>query len=200
MIDQASPQARDSRRQLLERVVEHMLATGTATASLRSLAAEVGTSHRMLIYHFGGQPGLIQAVVEEVEARQRAALARLGADLELSAADLSLAFWRRLSSPRMRSVERLFFQLYMHLIERGDHQAAVRLSTAWHEPVIALLVARGYRKAEARIIARLGIAATRGLLLDLIASGDKRSADAAAKLYIASVFGPGGPGARTTRG
>lgn len=189
MVDNAATdQAGAGRQGLLHRVVEHMLATGTATSSLRALAAEIGSSHRMLIYHFGGQEGLMLAVVDEVEIRQRAALTELGQNDHRSTADLSLAFWRRLSSPKLRAVERLFFQLYIHLLESGDNDAAARLSTAWHEPVTDLLVGRGFTRAEARRLTRLGIAVYRGLLLDLLATGDKRAVDAAMRTYVSAVF------------
>ena len=43
-------QARD---RLLDAAVEHALTKGIADLSLREIAAGIGTSHRMLIYHFG---------------------------------------------------------------------------------------------------------------------------------------------------
>lgn len=159
------------------------------TLSLRALAQEVGTSHRMLRYHFGGQAGLVRAVVEEVESRQRAALATLAAEPGRSAADLSWAFWRRLSSPELAPVERLFFLLYARLIDEGDLAAATQMSTAWHEQVAELLTARGIEPGEARTLTRLGQATYRGLLLDLLSTGDRRAVDEAARAYIAAVFG-----------
>jgi len=181
--------ATTGRQSLLDRVVERMLASGTATASLRSLAAEIGSSHRMLIYHFGGQEGLVRAVVEEVEARQRAALAQLGARPDMSAAEVALAFWERLSAPDLRAVERLFFQLYTRLLELGDDAVVARLTTAWLEPVTELMVARGYSPARARRLTRLGMAVYRGLLLDLLATGDTSEVDAALRSYVSAVFG-----------
>jgi AcrR family transcriptional regulator len=174
---------------LLDRVVEHMLTTGSATTSLRALAGEIGSSHRMLIYHFGGQEGLVHAVVEEVEARQRAALIELAADADATPAELSLAFWERLSSPELREVERLFFQLYTRLLDLGQTDAAARLTTEWLQPSVDQMVARGYPRAEAQRITRLGIAVYRGLLLDLLATGDKRAVDAAVRKYVEAVFG-----------
>lgn len=176
-------------RRLLTRVVDHMLESGSATSSLRSVANEIGTSHRMLIYHFGSQDGLIAAVITEVEERQRAALVDLAADADAPIGQLSLAFWRRFLTPQLRAVERLFFQLYLHLLERGNTEVAARLINAWYEPVIALLTARGYTRAQARRITRLGMAVYRGLLLELLATGDERGADAAMRLYVESVFG-----------
>ena len=43
----------DPRRQLLEHAVGYLTDHGIGDISLRELAAALGTSHRMLIYHFG---------------------------------------------------------------------------------------------------------------------------------------------------
>ncbi len=61
--------ARSARERLLEAVVEHFSADGLADQSLRRIAEAVGTSHRMLLYHFGSKDGLMLEVVRAVEAR-----------------------------------------------------------------------------------------------------------------------------------
>jgi AcrR family transcriptional regulator len=68
-------QARD---RLLAAAVHHALSAGIADLSLRELAAAIGTSHRMLIYHFGSREGLLAAVTTAVEDQQRAALLGAG--------------------------------------------------------------------------------------------------------------------------
>jgi hypothetical protein len=57
----------------------------------------------------------------------------------------------------------------------------------WVEPLAALAVAQGRAEAEARAEARLGVAVTRGLLLDLLATGDREAVDAAVERYIAAL-------------
>jgi hypothetical protein len=47
------------------------------------------------------------------------------------------------------------------------------------DPLTELAVAHGRPEAQARAEARLGVAATRGLLLDLLATGDRAAVDAA---------------------
>lgn len=75
-----SQRDRSSRDRLLQAAVGVPARGATSQLGLRQLAAEIGTSHRMLIYHFGSKDGLIAAVVGVVEAQQRAALDRLLAD------------------------------------------------------------------------------------------------------------------------
>ena len=65
-----------SRAVLLARVVDHLTSSGLSNQSLRVLASAVGSSHRMLLYHFGSYDGLVAAVVGEVEQRQRRELLR----------------------------------------------------------------------------------------------------------------------------
>ena len=66
-----------ARDQLLERVVAFAAAEGIAGRSLRDIAAGVGTSHRMLLYHFGSREGLLAAIVATIEAQQRDVMADL---------------------------------------------------------------------------------------------------------------------------
>ena len=61
----------DARSELLDRIVDEVAQHGIGDRSLRDLAAAVGSSHRMLLYHFGSRAGLVAAIVVEVEARQR---------------------------------------------------------------------------------------------------------------------------------
>ena len=57
------------RDELLDRVTDHVLAEGLIGLSLRPLAAAVGTSDRMLIYHFGSRDALVSAVVGRTTER-----------------------------------------------------------------------------------------------------------------------------------
>ncbi len=65
-----------AREQLLERALEFLTGRGMGDISLRELAAALGTSHRMLIYHFGSKEGLFVEVVRASERRQQGAWPR----------------------------------------------------------------------------------------------------------------------------
>ena len=60
-----------ARDELLERIVTEVATHGLADRSMRELAAGVGSSHRMLLYHFGARDGLVAAIVAATEAAQR---------------------------------------------------------------------------------------------------------------------------------
>jgi AcrR family transcriptional regulator len=175
MID-TSPRAK-----LLDAAIDHIAHHGGAGKSLRALAAGVGTSHRMLIYHFGSKEGLLTAVAREVEARQRAALA------DLDPADAGREFWRRLTDESLRANEKLFFQLYGQALggTPGTTELLDGVVEDWLGPIEALLARYGIPEADRPAHARLGLAVTRGLLLDLVTTGDREAVDAAMERFLA---------------
>ena len=55
--------------ELLDAVSEHVLRHGLIGLTLRPVAAAIGTSDRMLVYHFGSRDALVSAVVAHIGAR-----------------------------------------------------------------------------------------------------------------------------------
>src|SRR3954453_21121030 len=97
-----------TRDRLLAAAMEHVAAHGVGDLSLRALAAALGTSHRMLIYHFGSREGLLIEIIRTVEAQQRAALAEMLADRDAPPAETMRRMWRRVADPALWPNERLF--------------------------------------------------------------------------------------------
>src|ERR1043165_4651314 len=100
----------DAKIRLLADAVAYVADHGVADQSLRQIAAALGTSHRMLIYHFGSKQGLFVAIIKQVEARQRAVLDDLVAEPGESPGELARRFWRRISDPALWPNARLFFE------------------------------------------------------------------------------------------
>jgi AcrR family transcriptional regulator len=146
------------------------------------------TSHRMLIYHFGSKEGLLVAVIRAVEAAQRQSFTELAAtDPTLSPGDGIRQMWRHFTDPSLGPHERLFFEIYGQALQGRPGTAGLLddIVDAWVEPVAAYAIARGQPADDARADARLGIAVTRGLLLDLLATGNHQAVDAALERFIA---------------
>src|SRR4051795_10323497 len=160
----------DSRRKLLDAAIAHIASRGISDLSLRELAAAIGTSHRMLIHHFGGREGLWVAVVREVEARQRAGLGDVVPDPGASLGEAMRAWWRHISDPSLWPNERLFFEIYGQALQGrpGTTELLDGIVDDWLGPGIEYGLARGQTLAAARASARLAVAVTRGLLLDLL--------------------------------
>jgi len=156
------------RDRLLASVIDAIERDGLGSRSLRDLARAAGTSHRMLIHHFGSREGLLVAIVTEVEARTRALLDPGTGD----PGDLLAATWKEVADPALWPFERLFFECYA----RGAQGEAPfeRLLPALVDDWLA-----AYPRGRARDQARLGLAVVRGLLLDLVATEDRAGVDRA---------------------
>jgi AcrR family transcriptional regulator len=179
-----------ARTRLLDAAVAHAMVNGIADLSLRELAAAIGTSHRMLLYHFTSREGLLIAVTDAVEERER--LAAYGDDVDVGGFRRT---WERVSDPALWPQERLFFELYsLALLGRpGTEGFLDRAVEAWLAPAVTLLVADGADPVRARAEARLALAVVRGLLLDLLATGDREGVDLAFDRFLDLAAGSGGP-------
>ena len=174
----------EARDRLLDAAVEYAAHHGIGDLSLRQLATALGTSHRMLVYHFGSKEGLLVAVVREVEARQRQFLADL--DGSLPPLELGRKLWERLADPAMWPYEKLFFEVYSQALRSRPHTAAMLdgVVESWVAPIADLNVRHGVPPGDARALARLGVAVTRGLLLDLLATGDHEGVGEAMECFL----------------
>jgi AcrR family transcriptional regulator len=178
-----------SKERLLAAAMEHVAEHGVGDLSLRGLAAALGTSHRMLIYHFGSREGLLIEVIRAVEAQQRAALEQLLQDPESTPEETMRRMWRRVADPALWPNERLFFEIYAQALQGSAYALPLLdgIVDFWVEPLTALAVEQGRPEAEARAEARLGVAVTRGLLLDLLATGDRDAVDEAMERFIVAL-------------
>jgi AcrR family transcriptional regulator len=176
----------DPRQQLLDAAIAHVAAHGLADLSLRGLASELGTSHRMLIHHFGSKDGLWLAIVEEVERLQLAAFDDLVPDPSLPLQDLMRIWWGHISDASLWPNERLFFEVYARALHdrASTNDSFDGMVEPWIEPAAKLAEANGVPADTARSFARLGLAVTRGLLLDLLATHDRAAVDAAMEHWI----------------
>jgi AcrR family transcriptional regulator len=162
--------ARDT---LLAAVIDSIGRNGLGARSLRDLAADAGTSHRMLIHHFGSRDGLLVAIVTEVESRTAEVLQPLPADAEQAVATV----WRNVAEPGQWPFERLFFECYARGAqgEQPFNRLIPALVDNWLEGL----------RGRARDQARLVLAVVRGLLLDLVATEERAAVERAMKEFLA---------------
>jgi AcrR family transcriptional regulator len=182
----------DRRAHLVEAAVDHVAAHGITDLSLRGLGAAIGVSHRMLLHYFGSKEQLLVEIVGASERRRRELLSLMRLEPGLAPADVARRLWRQLTDPGLAGQERLFFEVYVQAL-RGRPEAAPAvdgLVTDWLEPLVAAEAAAGAEPAAARDRARLGLATVRGLLLDLLATGDRAGVDAAMEEFLRLFYGP----------
>jgi AcrR family transcriptional regulator len=171
---------------LLGRAIGHFAEHGVGDTSLRALAEAIGTSHRMLIYHFGSREGLLAAVVDVVERGARDTLARMVEEArdDPDPFEAGMRFWRLVTDDAL-VYGPLFFELSSHAMLGLPHAADLRerLVTTWLDALVEMWGARGVPKRAARLQARLDLAVARGLLHDLLLTGDRSAVDAAMRSY-----------------
>lgn len=155
-----------------ERLLSRLLSTyGEALppqgASLREIAARVGTSHALLRYHFGSHAGVLTAMLIALRAQDNDTLS--GDAATLTFAELVERIWRLYTDPTRIPRARSFF-LVAGLAAQDPE--AFGDFTASLDDLTALLteVARrdGDPEQHARLRATVTIAALRGLLLQQV--------------------------------
>ncbi len=184
------------RDRLLRAVIDHLGHHGLGDTSLRGLATAVGTSHRMLNYHFGSRTRLLTEVSQAVEEAQREWFRSMLADDATAPLDLIRAMYERIADPALAPQERLFFELYARALQGGEEAEGFlpEAVEAWLGPSTELFGRLGFTEAQARAEARLSLAVARGLLLDLLATGDRDAIDAAVERYLSRYEPPGAGG------
>ncbi len=198
-----TPRASDPRSRLLADAIAYAADHGLSDLSLRELAAGIGTSHRMLIYHFGSRNGLVAAIVTAVEGEQRAFMVATAADADpRDPAEVIRTMWQRFADPALSHSERLFFEIYAQALlgRPGTEGFLDGIVDEWVRTSVSLAQRLGLAAGTAEADARLGVAVMRGLLLDLLATGDRAGTTAAAERFIELVTGaPGGVGPAPAR-
>jgi AcrR family transcriptional regulator len=137
----------------------------------------------MLLYHFGSREGLLAAVVGAMEAQQRAAMTAL-AETATTPAELMNGIWRQVSSPEVLPFVRLFFEVVALATRGGPGAEPVLpgLTSSWLDDATAAAGRVGIEPDRAAL--RLGVAVSRGLLLDLLAGAPADEVNAAHDRFV----------------
>lgn len=172
-----------ARDDLLDRTIAYVAEHGMSDRSLRELAAGIGTSHRMLNFHFASREGLVAAIVGEVEAQQRLALAELAAEAP-TPTELIRAQWAQLTDPTLRPAIALFFEVLALAVQGrpGTEGFLDSLTEPWLDA--AAEIAERLAITTTRDELRLGVAVVRGLLIEVLASGDVAAPTASLERFL----------------
>lgn len=167
------------RRELLEAAYRYVVANGVADLSSRPLAASTGTSPRVLLYLFGSKDGLVREILAWARGEQRALVRRAVTKSGAESVDL---LWEWLSAPAQRDTIRLFVEAYARSLhpDPGPWEGFAQVSV---EEWLGLLDEVEPSPGPERT---LRLAVLRGLLLDLLATGDVDRVTAAYRLYRAT--------------
>ncbi|GAB3405362.1 TetR/AcrR family transcriptional regulator [Flindersiella endophytica] len=174
----------DRRAELAEQALGYVLEHGLAGLSLRPLAAALGTSDRMLIYHFGSKEQLVKDVLALAQQRLAASLEPPDGDLR-NVGDVIRYLWAEISSPHTNQVTRLYLDVCVLAAQEPERWrgAPEQLRGPWKEPMRAGLVAFGVAPERAPALADLILGTFDGLAIDRLVATDPARADAAAEAF-----------------
>jgi AcrR family transcriptional regulator len=167
----------ERREALLDDVVRYLAAHGLANVSLRPMASALGVGVNTLVHHFGAKDDLIIAALRRAEAVQIAVEAQwVERRPQLNQSELLRAWWRWINaSPQNLAMVRLGIEAAsldatvtgLPKRVRGD-QIGV-----WRENIEQRLIDEGVPHATVTIEASLAKAMFTGLVVDLLATGQR---------------------------
>lgn len=179
----------ERRQALLEAIATYVLEQGLADMSLRPLARALGTSPRVLLYHFDSKEKLVADALSAARARQsEATQAWLAEQPSLRPSELLRRFWDW-QLDEQDAFLRLFFEVYgLALQDEGRFPGFLGAAVHdWVAGIGAMLHDAGVPLASARITATAVVAVYRGLLLDVLATGDRSRATRALDEVLAAL-------------
>lgn len=178
----------ERRQELLDRIVVYLAEHGLAQATLRPMAASLDVSINRLVHHFGSKEELITAALHRAIEQQ----------LEIE------SVWLK-RNPRMTTVE-YYRRWWRWMSAKPEHLALVRLNYeaatldpsvtglagdvradqigVWRHDVERRLLADGIAPDVVELEAGLTKAMFSGLIMDLIATGERKRLTAACEIWL----------------
>ena len=173
----ARPVDHDRRDELLDEVVQYLSAHGLADVSLRPLASNLGVSVSTLTHHFGSRDDLIVAALRRSAAVQKGIEDRwLRRQPDLTLPELLGAWWRWVTaSPEHLALVRLEIEAVALEATLPGLPRKLRGEQIgfWRRNLETRLIADGVDRDVAVVEASIAKAAFTGLVVDLLATGQK---------------------------
>jgi AcrR family transcriptional regulator len=178
-----------NRAELMDRVLEDVLAHGIGSLSLRPLAKRIGVSAAALLYNFTSKEELTIAILKRAGDRQRALFETIRSREDATPAEACGEIWRRLSAAKDLPLFRLFFEVYGLALQDRERfpdffSGAIE---RWIDFIGLAFERSGTKKRAARVQATFVLACFRGFLLDLCATEDYARVNGAVKLWLQSI-------------
>ena len=171
------------KEEIIEGLIGYLFEHGPAGLSLRPMASSIGTSARLLIFHFGSKDGLMVEVLEEVQSRlQRSLSGFIGLPLQAGRPAPLRLFWDWAIADSNLPYLRLMYELQM-LAAKKPKQFGKLLklnSMSWLDLVRAALP-QSLRSAHA---VTLFCGVFDGLFLEFLLTGDRERTTRALDLFI----------------
>ena len=158
----ARPVDPERRRELLDAATQFVIEHGLASTALRPLGEALGVQAPTLLHHFGSKEALVSQILNEVRRRLQDVAAEAMAD---SGAP-TMAVWHWGAAPEHENLYRTFFEIYGVALRKPEQYRE------FLDHVVDDWLDAGHT-AEDDIRTTVTIALMRGLLLDLLTTGDR---------------------------
>lgn len=168
-------------------MVDYAVEHGFSELSWRPVAAALGVSPTTLVHRFGTKEQMLVAILGRLRERIFEATSdQVGEQPDLATA--ARVVWARTSAPQRAAEFRLFFAVYGRALQAPERFAGF-LDHVVADWMSALVDAQepDSDSATAARTATLVIATIRGLLLDLLATGDRDRVEDAAGAFLAGL-------------
>lgn len=161
------------RSALLDAAVDYAIDYGFADLSWRPVARALGVSTTTLMHHFGTKERMLEAILGRVRDRIFVATTDQ-AEPHTDSADAARAIWAWSADPQRRAIFRLFFTVYGRALQQPEQFDSFlsRVVTDWMQaldPAVPPLPDGADQDTHKTLV----IATIRGLLLDLLTTGDE---------------------------
>src|SRR5262249_29207259 len=175
------------RVQLRSAALEYLLEHGIANASLRPMAAALGTSARILMFHFKSKEGLLQEVLEELQARLQASFVAMTRSGRRGVPPIK-RFWLWATRAENYPYLRLMYEAQIVAIQNpAVYGRYLKKSSADWQAISLQAMSESVRSGP---MATLCIAVFDGLMLELMSTGNRRSTTRALDQFIAIAWPP----------
>lgn len=171
------------KQELLDDVVNYLAHHGLVGMSLRTLASALDTNASRLIHHFGSKENLLAAALNRANERQEQVGAKwLARNPGIGVREWLTKWWKwMLSDPEHLAIARLGYEAAAIDATQTGLPADVRAHQVgiWRNYLEERFLAAGLTAEEAKLEAMLTKAMFTGLVVDLLAAGDRRRLNAA---------------------
>jgi AcrR family transcriptional regulator len=161
----------ERRLQLLERAVDYAIEHGLDSLTLRPLAEALQVQPNTLVHHFGSKEELLSEILNGVRDRLRQMRSQLVGQPDR---DPLVGVWDWTADPERDAFFRFFFEAYGLALRRPES----------FSPFLSRVVA-DWIPREHPAAATLELAVLRGLLLDLLTTGERERVESALHAFLA---------------
>ena len=173
----------ERKKELLDATIRYLVDNGLADLSLRPLAAKIGTSARLLVFHFKSKEGLIGEVLDEVQSRIQASFVSITTTKRSRPVAPMKLFWLWATNKRNLPYLRLMYEV--HFIAMQNPRLYGRYLQQASFNWVELIEARLPESLRGGSTATLCAAVFDGLVVELLSTGDLRRTTRALDDFIA---------------